>query len=190
MQANAIHVDRFDIDGVAVISLARHRDGRGLFSETYRQDALAAAGISANFVQDNFAYSAKAGVVRGLHFQVAPHAQGKLVQCLRGRILDVAVDIRPQSDTFGRHVCVELSRANWKQLWVPSGFAHGYATLEDDCDVIYKVTQAYAPDCERGIAWNDPALAIDWRIAASSAILSSKDRSNPRLSEIMSELRF
>jgi dTDP-4-dehydrorhamnose 3,5-epimerase len=134
-------------------------------------------------VQDNHVHSAQRGVLRGLHFQTEPHAQGKLVRCTRGSILDVGVDIRVGSPTYGRHAAVELSASNWCQLWVPPGFAHGYVTLEDDCEVIYKVTDYYAPECDRGIAWNDPDLAIDWRIPVTDVILSEKDKKQPRLSE-------
>ena len=136
------------------------------------------------FIQENHVYSAERGVLRGLHFQIPPRAQGKLVRCTRGAILDVGVDIRQGSPTFGRHVAVELSAANWKQLWVPPGFAHGYVTLEPDCEVIYQVTDYWAPDCERGIAWDDPSLGIDWRLSPANLILADKDRRNPRLAEV------
>jgi dTDP-4-dehydrorhamnose 3,5-epimerase len=122
-------------------------------------------------------------VLRGLHYQIPPHAQGKLVRCIRGAILDVAVDIRVGSPTYAQHLAVELSAANWRQLWVPPGFAHGYLTLEDDCEVIYKVTDYYAPACDRGIAWDDPGLGIDWRVSDSDVILSDKDRKLPRLAD-------
>jgi dTDP-4-dehydrorhamnose 3,5-epimerase len=123
-------------------------------------------------------------------FQLPPHAQGKLIRCTRGAILDVAVDIRAGSPTFGCHVGAELSAANWKQLWIPPGFAHGYVTLEGQCEVIYKVTNYYSPDCDRGVAWNDPALAIDWQLSDTEIILSKKDRTQPRLSEIPTAFHF
>jgi dTDP-4-dehydrorhamnose 3,5-epimerase len=176
-------VEHLAILDLLLITPARHGDARGFFSETFRADVLAAHGISAQFVQDNQAFSAKKGVLRGLHYQIAPRAQGKLIRCARGAILDVTLDIRQGSPTYGRHVAVELSAANWRQLWVPPGFAHGYVTLENDCDVLYKVTDYYAPDCDRGIAWNDPALAIDWRIPADQVILSEKDKMHPRLAD-------
>lgn len=119
----------------------------------------------------------------GCTTRTPPHAQGKLVRCSRGAILDVAVDIRVGSPTYCQHVAVELSAANWRQLWVPPGFAHGYLTLEDDCEVIYKVTDYYAPACDRGIAWDDPAFGIDWRVVASDVILSDKDRKLPKLAD-------
>jgi dTDP-4-dehydrorhamnose 3,5-epimerase len=179
-----MQIERFDIPDIFAMVSPKHSDHRGFFSETYRRDALAAEGLDQPFVQENHVYSTQPGVLRGLHFQVAPHAQGKLVRCVRGAILDVGVDIRTGSPGYGRHIAVELSAANWKQLWVPPGFAHGYLTLEPDCEVIYRVTDYWAPDCERGIAWDDPALGIDWRIPAGGAILNDKDRRNPPLAEI------
>jgi dTDP-4-dehydrorhamnose 3,5-epimerase len=166
----------------------KHGDQRGFFSETFRADILAAHGVKASFVQDNHVRSTQKGVLRGLHYP--PHAQGKLVRCPRGSILDVAVDIRVGSPTYGRHVAVELSAVNWRQLWVPPGFAHGYVTLEDDCEVIYKTTDYYAPDCDRGIAWDDRALAIDWRIAHADVVLSDKDRKQPRVQDATPAFQF
>jgi dTDP-4-dehydrorhamnose 3,5-epimerase len=125
-----------------------------------------------------------------MHFQTPPHAQGKLVRCTRGTILDVAVDIRKGSPTFGHHVAVELSASNWKQLWIPPGFAHGYLTLEANAEVIYKVTDYWAPQCERGLAWNDPEVGIDWGMPEGQLTLAEKDRSNPRLSELELVFRF
>jgi dTDP-4-dehydrorhamnose 3,5-epimerase len=174
-------IERLEIADIVLVTPKKHADQRGFFSETYRADVLAAHGIEARFVQDNHVRSTQKGVLRGLHFQLPPHAQGKLVRCSRGSILDVGVDIRVGSPTFGQHVAIELSAANWRQLWIPPGFAHGYLTLEDDCEVIYKVTDYYAPECDRGIAWDDPALSIDWRIATADIILSDKDRKQPRL---------
>jgi dTDP-4-dehydrorhamnose 3,5-epimerase len=182
-QDAVMKIERLAICDVLLSTPTRHVDPRGFFSETFRADIFLAHGVNAAFVQDNHVYSARKGVLRGLHFQVPPRAQGKLVRCTRGATLDVAVDIRKGSPTYGRHVCVELSAANWHQLWIPPGFAHGYVTLQDDCEVMYKVTDYYAPDCERGIAWDDSALAIDWRIPAGALLLSDKDRKHPRLSE-------
>jgi dTDP-4-dehydrorhamnose 3,5-epimerase len=172
---------RLSIPDVVLIEPVRHGDARGFFSEVWRADTLAGLGIEATFVQDNHAYSAERGVLRGLHYQAPPSAQGKLVRCPRGRVLDVAVDIRAGSPTFGRHVTAELSADNWRQLWAPPGFAHGYLTLEPDCEVLYKVTSAYDPTREGGIAWDDPDLAIDWGLPAESLVLAARDRAHPRL---------
>ena len=177
-------IERFSIEDIFAIVPMKRVDQRGFFSETYRSETFSSQGIGANFVQENHVYSAERGVLRGLHFQIPPRAQGKLVRCIRGAILDVAVDIRNQSPTFGHHVALELSAANWKQLWLPPGFAHGYITLEPNCEVIYKVTDYWAPDCERGLAWDDPSLDIDWRCSSSDMILADKDRRNPRLADL------
>ena len=185
-----MQVEKLTIPELVLVTPDKHGDQRGFFSETFRADILAAHGVGANFVQDNHVRSTQKGVLRGLHYQTPPHAQGKLVRCTRGSILDVAVDIRVGSPTYGRHVAVELSAANWRQLWVPAGFAHGYVTLEDDCEVIYKTTDYYAPDCDRGIAWDDPALAIDWRIAHADVVLSDKDRRQPRLQDATPAFQF
>ena len=160
------------------------RDGRGFFSETYNKTALAEAGIAAAFVQDNHSLSRVAGVVRGLHFQTHPQAQGKLVRVVKGAIFDVAVDIRRGSPTYGRHVSAILSAENWAQLWIPVGFAHGFSTLAPDSEVIYKVTAPYAPECDRGIMFDDPALAIAWPIKPEEAVLSERDRRHPRLEDL------
>lgn len=185
-----MQIERQDIPDILLVTPSKHGDARGFFSETFRADVLAPYMAKAAFVQDNHVRSAQKGVLRGLHYQTLPHAQGKLVRCSRGAILDIAVDIRAGSPTYGSHVAVELSAANWRQLWVPPGFAHGYLTLEDDCEVIYKVTDYYAPDCDRGIAWDDPALGIDWRIAAADVTLSDKDRKQPRLQDAPPAFQF
>ncbi|MET4089316.1 dTDP-4-dehydrorhamnose 3,5-epimerase [Bradyrhizobium sp. S3.5.5] len=176
-------IERLRIPDVLLITPLRHSDERGSFSETFRADLLGAYGVDVDFVQDNHVISKNRGVVRGLHYQLAPRAQGKLVRCSRGVILDVAVDVREGSPTFAKHVAVELSGDNWQQIWVPPGFAHGYVTLDDNCEVIYKTTDYYSPGHERGIAWDDPALQIDWHIAPTKATLSDKDRNLPRLGE-------
>jgi dTDP-4-dehydrorhamnose 3,5-epimerase len=178
-----MQIERLEIADLLLVTPKKHGDQRGFFSETYRLDEFAASGVDVCFVQDNHVHSKQKGVLRGLHFQTPPHAQGKLVRCTRGAILDVAIDIRVGSPSYGQHVAVELSAANSRQLWVPAGFAHGYVTLEVECEVIYKVTDYYAPECDRGIAWDDPALAIDWRLSASEVILSDKDRRQPRLAD-------
>lgn len=177
-------IERLSLPGVLLVTARKLGDSRGFFSETFRADLFAAEGVPLAFVQDNHVRSTQRGVVRGLHYQTPPHAQGKLVRCSQGAILDVAVDIRLGSPTYGQHVAVELSADNWRQLWVPPGFAHGYATLQDECEVIYKVTDYYAPDCDRGIAWDDPALGIDWQLPPSGALLSDKDKKQARLAEM------
>jgi dTDP-4-dehydrorhamnose 3,5-epimerase len=185
-----MQIERLEIPDLLLVTPRKHSDQRGFFSETFRADVFAGSGTDASFVQDNHVHSTQKGVLRGLHFQTPPHAQGKLVRCTRGAILDVAVDIRVGSPTYGRHVAVELSAANWRQLWVPLGFAHGYVTLEDDCEVVYKVTDYYAPECDRGIAWDDPALEIDWRWSASEVILSERDRRQPPLEDAAPAFQF
>jgi dTDP-4-dehydrorhamnose 3,5-epimerase len=185
-----MRIERFNIDGVFSLIPLKRGDHRGFFSETYNRDAMAAEGVTANFVQDNHVYSASRGVLRGLHFQIPPRAQGKLIRCTRGAIWDICVDIRAKSPTYGKHISVELSAANWKQLWIPPGFAHGYVTLEADCEVIYKVTDVWAPDCERGVAWDDPDLGIDWRLPRADFVLADKDRANPRLAQIDEAFRY
>ena len=177
-------IQKFEIAGPLLITPNKFEDDRGYFSEVYNKKVLAEAGFTKVFVQDNQSLSVETGVVRGLHFQTPPHAQDKLVRVTRGAILDVAVDIRKGSPTYGQHVAVELSAKNWQQLLVPAGFAHGFCTLEPDTEVLYKVTDFYAPDCDHGLAWDDPALGIDWPVAASDAILSDKDQTNPALAAL------
>ncbi len=161
------------------------RDERGFFTESYNAKTLAdAAGITAQFVQDNHSLSVAKGVVRGLHFQTPPAAQDKLVRVLRGSILDVAVDIRRGSPTYGQHVSAVLSADNATQMWVPKGFAHGFCTLEPDTEVFYKTTGYYAPADDKGLRWNDPGLGIAWPVSAEEAVLSGKDTTQPLLSEL------
>jgi dTDP-4-dehydrorhamnose 3,5-epimerase len=176
-----VKIESLDIADVKLITPRKFGDARGFFSETWRQSTLTEAGIDAHFVQDNHAFSAAKGTVRGLHYQIAPTAQDKLVRVTRGAILDVAVDIRRSSPTFGRHVSAVLSADNWMQLWVPKGFAHGYCTLEPNTEVIYKVTAYYSPADDRGILWDDPAIGIAWPVSSADAELSDKDRLQPRL---------
>lgn len=173
-----------DIPAVKRVIPNRFGDDRGWFSETYRVDVLAAAGITDPLVQDNQSFSAEAGTVRGLHFQLAPAAQAKLVRVLAGAILDVAVDLRRASPTYGRHVAVRLDAAAGEQLYVPAGFAHGFCTLEPDTMVAYKVSAYYSREHDRNLLWNDPDLAIAWPVAADEAVLSDKDRIAPRLSDL------
>ena len=171
---------RLEIPDVILVEPKVFGDERGFFMETYKASEFRKSGISYDFVQDNHSRSQK-GVLRGLHYQLRPMEQGKLVRCVRGRIWDVAVDIRKDSPWFGKWVAVELSEENKLMLWVPPGFAHGFVALEDGTEVVYKVTKEYAPELDRGIIWNDPDLAIDWPI--EDPILSEKDRKLPRLKE-------
>jgi dTDP-4-dehydrorhamnose 3,5-epimerase len=175
---------RLEIDGVIEIRPKRYSDERGFFSEVWREDQLAEAGIHAHFVQDNHSFSKSAGVLRGLHFQLSPVAQDKLVRVSRGSIFDVAVDVRPGSTTFGRWVGITLSAEEWNQLFVPKGFAHGFVTLEDDCEVLYKVSAAYSPELERTVRFDDPRIGIDWPVPSGTLTLSDKDRSAPMLADI------
>ncbi len=172
------------LGGVLVLQPRTFADARGSFTETYSRKTLATLGIADEFVQDNQSFSVKAGTVRGLHLQVEPHAQGKLVRVLRGRILDVVVDVRPGSPTLHQHFAVELSAREGKQIWVPKGFAHGFCTLEPETEVLYKVTDFYDPKAERSIKWDDPALGIHWPVTAAEATLSDKDLIAPPLSAL------
>jgi dTDP-4-dehydrorhamnose 3,5-epimerase len=172
------------LPAVRVIGPRRHEDARGFLSEVWREDALSNAGLAARFVQENHSLSRAAGTIRGLHFQIGGAAQAKLIRCTRGSILDVAVDIRHGSPDFGRHAAVVLSAQNWKQLYVPVGFAHGYCTLDPDTEVIYKVTAYHDPEAERGVAWDDPEIAIAWPVDAKAAILAERDRGLPRLCKL------
>ena len=178
------------MSGVKVIKTRRFGDDRGWFSETYSASKMATAGIDAVFVQDNQSYSAFTGTIRGLHFQRPPHAQGKLVRCLKGRIMDYAVDVRRGSPTFGQYVAAELSAENGDQLFVPVGYAHAFVTLEPDTEVAYKVTDVYAPDCDGGIVWDDPDIGIDWPLPETGAVLSDKDRILPRLADFDSPFEY
>ncbi|MBX9775439.1 MAG: dTDP-4-dehydrorhamnose 3,5-epimerase [Xanthobacteraceae bacterium] len=171
------------IPGPVVIVPRKFSDARGFLSETYSDAAFATTVAPVRFVQENHTYSEHAGTVRGIHFQVPPHAQGKLVRVVRGAIFDVVVDLRAASPHFGRHAVVKLSAANWDQLWVPEGFGHGVCTLEPHTEIIYKVTTPYHPASERGIAWDDPDLAIAWPFGPREPVLSDRDRCHPRLAE-------
>ena len=167
------------IPEVILVTPDRFGDDRGFFSETYNLQRYAEGGIHLAFVQDNHSLSRQRGVIRGLHCQLAPYAQGKLVRVVRGSVWDVAVDIRSGSPSYGRHVAAVLSAENWHQLWVPAGFLHGFCTLEPDTEVQYKVTAGYHRASERGVIWDDPGLALPWPIGSSEAILSDKDRQLP-----------
>lgn len=172
------------LSGVYLVKPRRFKDNRGFFSETFRATLFAeGTGADVEFVQDNFSYSKHKGTVRGLHYQAPPFAQGKLVRCTRGEIVDVAVDARPESPTFGEHVSAVLSAQNGHQLWVPVGFLHGFSTLTDDCEVAYKVTNYCSKECDGNVLWKDPELGIDWGILHDEAILSDKDKAAPLFAE-------
>ena len=166
------------IADVLLIKPKIYKDSRGFFMETFKSSEFVAAGISANFIQDNQSRSVK-GVLRGLHYQLPPAAQAKLVRCLSGKIFDVAVDIRKNSATFGQWVGATLSSESGEMLYIPEGFAHGFLTLSDTADVLYKVSGKYAPELERGIIWNDADIGIDW--PEDDVLLSEKDEKNPGL---------
>lgn len=185
-----MEIQSLEIPEVKLVVPKMHRDARGFLSETFSQRSLEAAGIAGEFVQDNHSMSVAVGTVRGLHFQVPPHAQGKLVRVTRGAIYDVAVDLRVGSPSYGRHVAAILSAANWTQMWVPVGFGHGFCTLEPDTEVIYKVTEYYAPESDRGLKWDDPDLGIKWPVEPGGAILSEKDRRLPTLKQMTPAFRY
>jgi dTDP-4-dehydrorhamnose 3,5-epimerase len=172
------------IAAVKLLTPKKIDDGRGFLSEVYKRSELEAAGLFLEFVQENHLFSERAGTVRGLHFQIPPFAQDKLVRVVRGRILDVAVDLRRSSPTFGRHVATELSAENWRQLLIPKGFAHGLCTLEPNTEVVYKATNYYSRECDRGLLWNDPDLGIEWPVSESTSCTSDADRTHPRLREL------
>lgn len=168
-------VETTKLDGVVIVTPARHGDNRGFFSETFSTNAMGQAGLPSKFVQDNLSRSANKGTVRGLHCQAPPHAQAKLVRCLRGAILDVAVDVRHRSPTYGEWVAVELSDDNGSALLVPEGYLHGFITLTDDVDVFYKCSDHYAPETEMSVRFDDPDIGIDWGMPSAQTTLSGKD---------------
>lgn len=175
---------------ILIITPLRFGDNRGFFCETWNAGALAERGINIDFVQDNQSLSGTVGTVRGLHFQSPPHAQDKLVRCGRGRLLDVAVDIRKGSPTYGEWVAVELSAENGKQLLIPKGFLHGFATLEPDTEILYKCSDYYAPECDGAIRFDDPDIGIDWGISPDQAVLSEKDAAAPLLKDFDSPFTY
>jgi dTDP-4-dehydrorhamnose 3,5-epimerase len=181
---------KFDVPDLKLIVPQRFSDARGFFAQTWtdRDFKLRIADLS--FVQDNHSMSAHKGTVRGLHFQKPPFAQGKLVSVVRGAILDVAVDIRKGSPTYRRHVGIRLDAAEGAQLWVPPGFLHGFCTLEDHTEVVYKVTSYYSPNNDAGVLWNDPSLEIDWPVKKKEAILSAKDEKLPLLVDLPDHFHF
>jgi dTDP-4-dehydrorhamnose 3,5-epimerase len=180
-------VERFSILGPALFTPKKFSDSRGFFMETFRHDLFCeTVGEDIVFVQDNHSLSVPKGTLRGLHFQSPPHAQGKLVRCTKGQIIDVAVDIRTGSPTFGEYVKAELTSENAAQLWVPPGFLHGFLTLCADAEVQYKCTDYYAPSCDGNIAWNDPEISIDWGVDPQDILLSPKDEKAPFLKDFKS----
>jgi dTDP-4-dehydrorhamnose 3,5-epimerase len=185
-----MQIDTTAIPDVLVLTPKKTGDNRGFFSETFRQDVLMEAGIRETWVQDNHSLSTRAGVVRGLHWQISPHVQAKLLRVTRGAIVDVVVDIRKGSPTFGHHVAIELSADNWRQIFVPTGFAHGFCTLTEECEVLYKVTAPYAPEHEGGLLWNDPALGIEWPVAVGQATLSERDKKWPTLAVLQTPFLY
>jgi dTDP-4-dehydrorhamnose 3,5-epimerase len=174
-----MQIDKTNLPGVLILTPQRFGDARGWFSEVWNRRTLAAQGIDIDFVQDNHSLSRAAGTVRGLHFQSPPHAQAKLVRCGRGRVFDVAVDIRRGSPTFGQWAGAELSAESGRQLLIPAGFLHGFVTREPDSELLYKCSDVYAPDCDGAVRFDDPDLGIDWGIDPAAAILSDKDRAAP-----------
>jgi dTDP-4-dehydrorhamnose 3,5-epimerase len=184
-------VDQTELGGVLLITPSRHGDSRGFFSEVFRADLFEAAAGPVRFVQDNHSRSARAGTLRGLHFQREPRAQGKLVRVTRGAVIDVVVDVREGSPSYGRHIAVELSEENWRQLWIPVGFLHGFATLTDDVEFLYKVTDHYSAEHDAAVAWDDPTLAVAWPAPpAGGWSISDKDRKAPRLAELSPLFRY
>lgn len=177
-------IQSLTIPAVKLIQPQIFVDHRGFFSETWNKQGLLEIGIDCDFVQDNHTFSAAKGTVRGLHFQTPPHAQVKLVRVIRGSIFEVAVDIRANSPTYGQHVSTVISAETRCQFLVPEGFAHGFMTLEENTEVLYKVTDYYAPDCDQGILWNDTDLEINWPLPVANAVLSDKDTRYPRLRDI------
>jgi dTDP-4-dehydrorhamnose 3,5-epimerase len=174
-----MQVEQTPLSGCLVLTPRRFGDARGWFSEVWNRQTLKSAGIDADFVQDNHSFSAHPGTVRGLHYQSPPHAQAKLVRCARGVILDVAVDVRRGSPTFGQWFGAELSAENGRQLLVPVGFLHGFVTRAPDTEVLYKCSDVYAPACDGAVRFDDPDLGVDWGINPAAAILSDKDRAAP-----------
>lgn len=182
-------VTETDLPGVLLLEPARFGDARGFFSESWNKKTLSDHGITTEFVQDNHSLSATVGTVRGLHFQSPPHAQAKLVRCGRGRLFDVAVDIRKGSPTFGKWVGYELSFDNGLQLLIPAGFLHGFATREPDTEIIYKCSDHYAPECDGAVRFDDPDLGIDWALEGK-AILSEKDAKAPLMAAFDSPFAY
>lgn len=179
-----------DLPGLVLMTPRRFGDARGFFSESWNQRALTAQGLDFDFVQDNHSLSHAVGTVRGLHFQAPPHAQAKLVRCGRGRLFDVAVDIRQGSPTYKQWFGIELSFENGQQLLIPEGFLHGFMTLEPDTEIIYKCTDYYAPECDGAVRYDDPEIGINWPDINGTAVLSEKDAAAPCLSDMVNPFMF
>ena len=180
-----MRIETFSIEGPVLFTPKKHGDARGFFAETFRaKDFEAAAGMKANFVQDNLSVSNEIGTLRGLHYQAPPHAQGKLVSCQKGRIMDVIIDVRKNSATYGQHLSIDLSAESRASIWVPPSFLHGYVTRETDCEVLYKVTNYYAPEAEGSVMWNDPTLNINWDV--KRPIISKRDQSGQSFADFES----
>lgn len=177
-----MQIEETALSGVVILTPARFGDARGFFSESWNAKRMGDAGLAYDWVQDNHSFSAQAGTVRGLHYQSPPHAQDKLVRCGRGALFDVAVDVRSGSATYGKWVGVELSHENGKQLLVPAGFLHGFMALTPDCEILYKCTDYYAPECDGAVAWDDPDIGISWPLDIAP-ILSEKDKVAPKLKD-------
>ena len=184
-----MRLEVLSISAVKVLTPEKYYDQRGFFSETYNRRALTELGLDVDFVQDNHSFSAERGTVRGLHFQTPPYVQDKLVRVVHGSVFDVAVDLRSSSPSYGKHTNAVLSAGAWNQVLVPIGFAHGFMTLEPSTEVIYKVSDYYAPAHDKGLLWNDPALGIRWPIPEDEVLLSDKDRQQPRLSELVTPFK-
>ncbi|MCP5037512.1 MAG: dTDP-4-dehydrorhamnose 3,5-epimerase [Rhodobacteraceae bacterium] len=182
-------IEETELPGVVILTPRRFEDNRGFFAEIWNHARLAEAGISVDFVQDNHSVSRAKATLRGLHFQAPPHAQDKLVRCGRGRIFDVAVDIRTGSPTYGKWVGAELSFENGRQLFIPKGFLHGFVSREAESEIVYKVSDIYAPDCEGDIRWNDPDIGIDWGLEGDP-VLSQKDGVAPFLADFKSPFTY
>ena len=185
-----MQIEQTSLNGVVVLTPARFGDSRGFFSESWSQGRMEQAGLNYHFVQDNHSLSSAAGTVRGLHFQAPPHAQAKLVRCGRGRFLDVVVDIRKGSPTFGQWVAEELSFENGKQLLIPRGFLHGFATLEPNTEIIYRCDDVYALECDGAVRFDDPDIGIEWGLGANKAILSEKDAAAPLMKDFDSPFNY
>ena len=183
-------IEETALPGVAIITPARFGDHRGFFSESWNRARMAEAGVEIDFVQDNHSLSGKAGTVRGLHFQAPPHAQAKLVRCGRGRLFDVAVDIRRGSPTYGQWFGTELSFENGRQMLVPEGFLHGFATLEPETEIIYKCSDYYAPDCDGAVRFDDPDIGIDWQLGGMEPVLSDKDTRAQAFADFLSPFEW